>query len=250
MEKWQDPRVIALWIAIIIVIILTILCFVVWIVYTGYKRMTEANLREARMQVEHQKSMLQNSLQTQESERERIAADLHDSLIGKLTIIKLKNQTAYNEEQMDVLLEESIAEARRISHDLSPPMLDFISLDALLLQALNPWKVRLKVTEYFDVRTQPEIAVSVKIQLLRIIQEIFVNINKHAAATEITFNYRQTTKGLAIYIADNGKGFDAALLKKGLGLNNIEIRIQYLGGKYKIKSAPGKGTATLMVLQI
>ncbi|RYD86284.1 MAG: hypothetical protein EOP54_30590, partial [Sphingobacteriales bacterium] len=77
MEKWQDPNVIALWIAISVVFVVTILLFVIKIMHSGYKRMMQANLRQARLQVEHQKKLVETGLLAQERERTRIAADLH-----------------------------------------------------------------------------------------------------------------------------------------------------------------------------
>ena len=250
MEKWQDPKVIAFWIAIIIVFTVTLLFFVVRILHAGYKRMTEANLRQARMQLEHQKKLIETNLRAQETERMRIAADLHDSLIGKLTVIRLKSQTGATTEDLSALLEEGIAEARRISHDLTPPLLDYSRIEELFEELLAPWKAKMAIGYYVDVRVQADLHGHIKLQLLRVMQELVTNIVKHAAAANVWVHLRHTATGICVTVRDNGKGFDTSAMKKGLGLGNLELRMQYLNAKYKVKSAPGKGTTTVIAASL
>ncbi len=247
MEKWQDPNVIALWIAIIIVFIVTLLLFVVRILHAGYKRMTEANLREARLQLEYQKSLMETSLEAQERERTRIAADLHDSLIGKLTVIKLKSQVGSPIAEIENALGESIAEARRISHDLTPPLLEFSRMEELLEDMLAPWKAKLQIEFYTDIRSAAHLEPAIKIQLLRILQELVTNIMKHAGAKQVKVHFRHTENCIALLVQDDGKGFDTSQLKKGLGLGSLELRMQYLNATHRVTSAPGEGTTTLVI---
>ncbi len=216
--------------------------------HAGYKRMTEANLREARMQLEHQKKLLETNLQAQEKERMRIASDLHDSLIGKLTVIRMKSQAGTPTVEIDTMLGEGIAEARRISHDLTPPLLEHTPLQELIADLLNPWGDKLKIDYFSDVRLEGVLPAETKIQLVRIVQELITNIIKHANATEVTVHLRYTQSSIALLVKDNGRGFDTSVLKKGLGLNSLELRMQYLNAKYKVDSAIGKGTTTLLVV--
>lgn len=250
MEKWQDPKVIAFWIAIIIVFIVTLLFFVVRILHAGYKRMTEANLRESRLQLEHQKKLMETSLHTQEKERMRIAGDLHDSLIGKLTVIKMKSQIGAVANELDSLLEESIAEARRISHDLTPPLLEFSRIEELVEDIFSPWKEKMQIVCSSDVRTNTDMPPQAKIQVLRIVQELLTNTVKHAWATTVTVHLRYSEKYFTLIVRDDGKGFDTSQYKKGLGLGNLELRMQYLNASHKIKSAPGRGTVTIIVFNV
>ena len=250
MEKWQDPKVIAFWIAIIIVFIVTLLLFVVRILHAGYKRMTEANLRQARMQLDHQKKLIETNLRAQETERMRIASDLHDSLIGKLTVIRLRGQTGATTEDMSTMLEEGIAEARRISHDLTPPLLDYSRTEELFEEMLGPWQAKMQMDLYSDIRVESDLHGHIKIQLLRVMQELITNIVKHANATNVRVHLRHTPFGVCLTVRDNGKGFDTSVMKKGLGLGNLELRMQYLNAKYKVKSAPGKGTTTVIAAKL
>mgnify|MGYP002877271158 CR=1 FL=1 len=250
MEKWQDPKVIAIWITIIVVLIFTIILFVVKIMHAGYKRMTEANLREAQTRLEHQKKLMETNLEAQEKERGRIAADLHDSLIGKLTLIRMKSQIGSPMPEIEGLLGESITEARRISHDLTPPLLEFSRAEELMEGVLNPWKEKIDIRFHTDVRVAADLTPDVKIQLLRIVQELLTNIIKHAGATQVQVGFRHTANGILLSVSDNGKGFDTRQLKKGLGLNSLEFRMQYLNARYKVRSKPGQGTTTFMAAAV
>lgn len=250
MEKWQDPKVIALWIAIALVLVFTILLFVIKIMHAGYKRMTEANLREAKLQLEHQKKLLETNLKAQERERMRIASDLHDSLIGKLTVIRLKSQTGVPITAIDEMLGEGIAEARRISHDLTPPLLEHTALQDLVAELINPWEENLKIDYFSDIRTEGVLPANTKIQMVRIVQELITNINKHANATAVKVHLRYTPNCIALLVKDNGAGFDTSILKKGLGLSSLELRMQYLNAKHTVNSTIGVGTTTLLVAPV
>lgn len=250
MEKWQDPKVIALWIAISVVLVFTILIFVIKIMHAGYKRMTEANLREARMQLEHQKKLLETNLQAQEQERMRIASDLHDSLIGKLTVIKMKSQMGLPPQEIDNMLGEGIAEARRISHDLTPPLLEYTPIQELIAELITPWQNKFQIDYFCDIRTGDILSAEIKIQLIRIVQELVTNINKHAGATKVFVHIRNTKHSFALSVKDNGQGYDTSVLKKGLGLNSLELRMQYLNARHKVVSAIGRGTTTFLVIKL
>lgn len=250
MEKWQDPQVIALWIGIALMLFFTILIFVIKIAHAGYKKMTEANLREAQTKLEHQKKLLETNLKAQEEERMRIASDLHDSLVGKLTAIRMQGQMGLPLNEIDKLLGESITEARRISHDLTPPLLEYTSLTELIDEQITPWQKKLEIDYLTDVRVEDNLPANIKIQILRVLQELVTNTIKHADANTICINLRHTTQGLVLIVKDNGKGFDTSVLKKGLGLHSLEMRMQYLNATYKVISAPGKGTKTIIGVPI
>lgn len=248
MEKWKDPQTLAIWIGITLFVVFTIVIFIIKIMHTGYKRMVEANLREADMKLQHQRKLMETGLEAQEQERKRIAADLHDSLIGKLTVIRMKGQLGGGQPELDSLLAESITEARRISHDLTPPLLEQTAIAELLENIIDPWSGRYEVSYVKDVRTQAEISPVQKIQLIRIVQELVTNAVKHSGAGRFLLRLRVTGNSVSVIFADNGKGFNAAAVKKGLGLDSLEMRLQSLGGAYKTKSAPGRGTRTIITI--
>ncbi|MDR6968512.1 signal transduction histidine kinase [Flavobacterium arsenatis] len=247
MEKWLDPKTVAIWILVVLAVIAILAVSFVKLVRINFKRMVENRLKESRMKLEYQKNLLESGIVVQEQERKRIAADLHDSLIGKLTILRLKNQTEYNREQIDLLLGETIDEARRISHDLSPPMLEFIELNELLEDMITPWKKFLTIHFYTNIDTTATINQNLKIQIARITQELVTNIYKHSGASDVCIQLKTTKTNLALVVRDNGKGFDYEEAKKGIGLQNIELRMVYLRGSHKIKSS-SKGSTAIITL--
>ena len=247
MEKWLDPQTIAIWIVIVLAIILIFVFSFIKLVRIHFKRIVENKMREAQLKLEHQEKLLETGILAQEQERVRIAADLHDSLIGKLTVLRIKNQSGYPLEQINLLLGESIDEARRISHDLTPPMLEHISLDELLQNVLEGWSKSLNVAFYKNIIQETFIKPDVKIQITRIVQELIINIHKHSGATNVWVNLRITGNTIWMVVRDNGKGFDIATGKKGIGLQNIELRMLYLKGVHKIKSGPKGSTAILAI---
>lgn len=218
--------------------------------HAGYKRMTEANLRQARQEIDHQKKLLETGLLAQEKERTRIAADLHDGLIGKLSVIRMKTQTGQSTADIEHELGDSIAEARRISHDLMPPMLAFSTVKELITGLLEPWEKKLDIQLYADVRTPVDVTPEFKIQLVRVVQELVTNILKHANATAVHVHLRHTQKTLCVCVIDNGAGFDTSTHKAGLGLGSLEMRAQYLNGQYRIKSAPGNGARAILACSL
>ncbi|QMU64083.1 MAG: hypothetical protein GKR88_07120 [Flavobacteriaceae bacterium] len=100
------------------------------------RRIRKEEEKKRNLQLQHKKKVLKTSIVTQEKERKRIASDLHDHLIAQLHRAKLINRnTAVNE-----VLSESIAVARHISHDLSPPLLTQTSVKELFVDFLKPFQ--------------------------------------------------------------------------------------------------------------
>ena len=127
-------------------------------------------------------------------------------------------------------------------------MLQYTDLDQLISELIKPWKIVFNINLKRDNRSTALFSDNVKIQLTRILQELIMNIVKHAEATTIDIHLRHTDKWLFLFIKDNGKGFDIQENSKGLGLKNIEFRMEYIKGKYKQKSKKGRGTSYLFTL--
>jgi signal transduction histidine kinase len=102
----------------------------------------------------------------------------------------------------------------------------------------------------FDIRDQLQESNDFKTQLLRILQELFVNVDKHAMATQVDLTFRKSQKFRTLLLADNGNGFTNANSINGLGLKNVESRIQFLNGVHRIKSEEGKGTSVLIMFNV
>lgn len=202
-------------------------------------------------------------LTIQESERQRIAADLHDGLGQSLTLLKLSLEEAARllaegkiEEstefirRMKLKLQDAIGEVRRVSMDLRPSTLDDLGILATLSWFFREFEAAcrtVKVEKDFSI-VEKSVPVPLKITIFRIIQEATSNVLKHANASRIRVSLKQVDTGISLSIEDDGDGFDLAgasnycPLSKGLGLVSMRERATLSGGHYQMQSAPGQGT--------
>lgn len=248
MEKWSETETIVTWIIIALAAVSFLIFSVVKLVYLNFSRQMENQQKENELKLDYQKRLIETSIIVQERERDRIASDLHDSLIGKLTSLRLKNQVGNSPEDSDISLQDCIAEARRISHDLTPPMIEYFEIDELIENVIHSWCSSLHISYYKNV-TPVSIKNDYKIQIIRILQEIMVNIHKHSNCSLVEVNLKVSPKRITIAVKDNGKGFDVGVHTKGLGLKNIELRVMYLDGSYKMKSGLS-GTSSVFLFNL
>lgn len=249
MEAWQKPETIILWIIIVGIFLVVLLTVIIFLVRAIFRKIIKAKEKEAKTQLAYQQNLLETTIKTQEIERHRIAADIHDALIGKLTAIKMEQEITQKDQKTIDALHDSIAIARRISHDLSPPLIEFTKLPELIKELLYPWEQHILITAIYDVRHETNETDDFKVQITRIIQEVITNIIKHANATQVHFHLKQTKNYMALRISDNGKGYDTEKNSKGLGTKNIETRVQYLKGVYRVKSQLKKGTFNMFLFK-
>ncbi len=194
---------------------------------------------------------------SQEAERARIAAELHDSLGQNLLLIKNRAQLALagknppadlreHIESISQLASQSIAEARQISHDLHPHQLDHLGLTRALEAMIDgaaesSGMVFQRKLDNVDGLFPKDAAMN----LYRVVQESLNNILKHSRARKARIHLERDVHEVQLHIEDDGCGFKIAGPVnggKGLGLKNIAERVRILGGKLKVESQPGKGT--------
>ena len=249
MAGWQDPENFAIGLFIAMMIVILMITGIVVITQVYFRRIIQEQEKLAKSKVEHQRELLWSSVLVQEKERERIAADLHDGLISKLTVLKYAIQTNNEKFKPAEMLQDSIKIAREITHDLSPPLLGELSFYELVESFVSPLSGAYTIENYYrhigDYHHKNEI----KLQLLRIVQEIVNNTLKHAKATKLEFLIRVTTTSTALIIRDNGVGFDVKLKANGLGLKNIELRSQLLNARSRFKSKPNFGSTFQLYLK-
>jgi ligand-binding sensor domain-containing protein/signal transduction histidine kinase len=204
---------------------------------------------------------------SQEAERKRIAAELHDSLGQNLLIIKnrsiLGDQVAANaamaKEQFGEITDavtQALGEVREIAYNLRPYHLDRVGLTGALEAMVE------KVAETSGISFTIEVAPvdklfssEAELSLYRIAQECLNNIVKHSNATAASFNVERDTHNLTLTIEDNGQGFSPEALaadsaRRGFGLLGMAERVRLLGGEYALHSAPGQGTTTTVKLNL
>jgi signal transduction histidine kinase len=210
-------------------------------------RLKQLNENEIRLA----KSRTAALLEGQELERRRITLDLHDGVGQLLTAIRMRVELVEGNEErkkeIKALINETIAEVRRISYNVMPQALVDYGLKAALeglcdtTRKYSGVKVDFNYVETGDV--QPDFEVSIAI--FRIAQEALNNVLKHAGATQVDVHLALNPEQVYLIVADNGKGFDAADLKKdegGYGLRNMKERARLLNGDFDVNSTPGQGT--------
>lgn len=250
MAEWKNPKVIATVLTIAILFVILLASSIVFFTRIYFKRIIREKENLARTKEEHQKSLLKNSILIQERERGRIAKELHDDLISKLTVISIAFQTANQRVNLSELLDQSIKTARSLSHELLPPMLSQLSLGELIESFIDPLSDKFKLTTSFAPREDNgQLPVDVKLQLFRIAQEVINNIIKHAQASEIDILLRTTPNLTSLIIQDNGIGFPPGKQSKGLGLKNIELRAQVLNANFKYKPVKNNGTRFILIIR-
>lgn len=199
-------------------------------------------------------------IMAQESERKRIAQDIHDTLGSLLSAAKL-NLSALDEDFVRgeraqryraslQLLDEVSAELRNIAHNIMPAGLSKIGLPAAvkgLLDTLStPTGLKINYQVYgFDERLSDELEISI----YRVLLELINNVIRHSGATLLTLQMIRYPRYINIVVEDDGIGLDkkkAAGQGKGMGLSNIRSRVSYLKGTMEIDSKEGVGTTVLM----
>jgi signal transduction histidine kinase/ligand-binding sensor domain-containing protein len=205
-----------------------------------------------------QQAFSRELLASQERERKRIAAGLHDSIgqrlmvIKNLSLLRLQNQNGnrVDREQVEEICMEAssaIAEVREISHNLRPYQLDRLGLTQALRSMVehvgkgSATRFTAQIDDIDDLFT-PDF----QIGFYRIVQECLNNILKHAEAGEAAVVVERSGTRLRLSVSDNGRGFTTPATytegrKGGFGLINISERVQLFAGKLEIESAPMKG---------
>jgi signal transduction histidine kinase/ligand-binding sensor domain-containing protein len=222
----------------------------------------ERRLARLKRERETQAAFSRQLIDSQETERKRIAAELHDSIGQSLTIIKNRaalslSRTSDHEGALEQLGEISeaasyaIEEVREIAHDLRPIQLDQVGLtraiESMLEKASDPETLRIAYDlDPLDGVLDKE----QEINLYRIVQEAIANVIKHAGATEASVALKRRDHAIEVVVRDNGKGFSGGEGRRGFGLLGITERARMLGGEPIVNSAPGRGTSVSVSINL
>jgi signal transduction histidine kinase len=192
------------------------------------------------------------------AERARLARELHDETAQQLVAIGrqldlLEMETgdeALRERLGEVhdMVDQALADVRRISRDLRPAILEDLGLkaavEALAADCSRGGDVEVTVRlDGLDESVTPRI----ELAMYRIVQEALTNCQRHAGARRVTIRLAGSNRDALVEVADDGAGFDAtsfsAVVKGGgMGLLGMRERVEEVGGRLEIDSAPGRGT--------
>jgi len=218
------------------------------------------NLSELRVADAKLQTLARQVVRFQEDERAHLARELHDGATQTMVSAKLLVESAIEQLEREdrtaprVLdkalagLKQSLDEVRRISHRLRPAMLDQLGLPAALellaREANDAGGTRVELQVVGEPAPLPD---EVKTALFRVSQEALANVAKHAQAHGVQVRLEFDADGVALRIADDGRGFELDAIQldphRGIGLRNMRERLASIGGRFEVQSAPGAGTA-------
>jgi signal transduction histidine kinase len=235
---------------------LSIIILFAFIAYSAFvQKILSEKSQQYQLELAHQKEVTLQYTSVQESERKRIAELLHDDIGNKLNILSLwiNNEDSLNNKRSREVIKQQIPAlieaTRTISHSLYPVNLEkfglILTLEALISNVNESLLIQLIVN--YDYQKRP---ISFEVQIYRIIQEFLSNVIKHAKASNMLIHIRDTETSLALILSDNGVGFDNSILKKGMGLKNIDSRIKSINAFSKWKSKKGNGSRLIIILPI
>ena len=235
---------------------LSIIILFAFIAYSAFiQKILREKSQQYQLELAHQKEVTLQYTSVQESERKRIAELLHDDIGNKLNILSLwiNNEDSLNNKRSREVIKQQIPAlieaTRTISHSLYPVNLEkfglILTLEALISNVNEYLHIQLIVNH--DYQKRP---ISFEVQIYRIIQEFLSNVIKHAKASNMLIHIRDTETSLAVILSDNGVGFDNSILKKGMGLKNIDSRIKSINAFSKWKSEKGNGSRLIIILPI
>lgn len=211
-----------------------------------------------RLLLRQQQEVLAAILDTQETERKRIAEALHNGLGQLLYATKLSLSGRTGEpgpaHRALKLLDEAIRTTRTISFELTPGVLEDFGLKIALQELVKRiasagLPIRLHLLDLAH-RLNPQVEIGV----YRTVQELLNNVMKHARATEAVVHVVHENGRLEVSVEDNGCGFEPAALGgqplAGIGLAGVRNRVALLGGRLVINSRPGRGTIVSFELEV
>ncbi len=217
-------------------------------------------LTEARQMQLRLRHLSHQVLSAQEAERKEISRELHDEIVQTLTGINVqlaslkiesgisKKSFAKHISYTQRLVEKSVDIVHQFARDLRPTLLDDLGLIPALQAYLKGFTERTGLHVKFTVFAGVEkMSNDKRTVLYRVAQAALVNIGQHAQATHASVSIKSLPRAVIMEITDNGRAFDIAQVldsrrNKRLGLIGIRERVEMVGGRFNIESAPGTGT--------
>lgn len=226
------------------------------------------NISESRVADAKLRVLAQRVVRSQEDERARLSRDLHDGISQELVFVKLQVESGLAQsadsndaparrmfERAADQLNRVLGEVRRISHDLRPAILDDLGLAAALDHLAKEFGNDSGIeTHFLASGTVDGLTPVANTVLFRIAQEAMTNIKRHADAGKVEIRLEKKGKNIELTIADNGKGFVQSTVdehpKRGIGLRNMQERVEAVGGTLFLTSTVGQGTQVVATLPV
>ncbi len=208
------------------------------------------NIRERSLADAALKRLTQRIIDTQEEERGRVARELHDGISQVLVSVRYALELAERRLSLGdarageslkkglASLSTAIHEVRRISRDLRPGTLDDLGLGPALKTLTDEFSDRTGITSELEtVVFRNRLDDDAKTALFRVAQEALTNIERHSNASHVAIRVFGHEGGATLRIQDNGTGFQPDQARGGLGLRNMQERVEQLEGTLRVLSS-------------
>lgn len=259
MEEQQNSLIYIFVVGTGFIVLMLSFIFIYIILYQKKMARHAAQLQEKELEKQYQ--VYDALLKGEEKERKRLAEELHDGVGAKLSGVKMSieflqqelgNELYEHTAQILDILNEGINELREISHNLQPSALGVKGLKQSLqdfITNLNK-KKQTQISLYWHAEDIDPAGNLSELNVYRICTELLSNIIKHAGATEASLQIMTQDDQLQIIAEDNGVGFDQTLVAEGIGLINLQNRVEHEKGSMNIDSQPGQGTTIIISLPV
>ncbi len=248
---------------ILIIVILALLLSLTGFAFYKKKQIEQKRVFET-AQAKQREDLAKAVIEAEESERKRIAGDLHDGIGQLFSAVKMnlngllervdlpKTEDKFLAEKTLALVEESCKEVRVLSHKMMPNFLlkSGIASDIRsFIEKIDEQKLKI---HFESIGFKDQLEFNEEVILYRVIQELINNVIKHANANELGLILEKTSHQISVILTDNGVGFnyEEGKAKDGLGLKNILIRVAYLKGNIQFSPNMPSGTKVQITIPI
>lgn len=261
MGKENEQIILIFILSAVFVVLLAILLILFLVIYQ--KRIVMQEHRLQQLENEKQQVLLKATIEGQERERERLAKDLHDSIGSLLSGLSLnlkfqKSQVDPISEQAKFLVEacemldDGIEKVRAVSHNLMPTTLDNFGLIAAIKECIAPINKTTPLVVDIDIIHESfRMSKEIETGLLRVFQELIQNTIKHAKASKVKVIVEFNQALFRMSYNDNGIGIDPKTISRsGIGLKNMQSRIQALDGLIKVEDTNKLGFMAIIEIPL
>jgi PAS domain S-box-containing protein len=219
-----------------------------------FKDITD-RVKARELEMELEKRRITSLIEGQENERSRLAREIHDGIGQMINLIKIKiNALPDSPEKAELtpILEQTLDEVRNVAENLHPSRLNDFSLEKNLEKLIQQYNQDASITFSFTASDVPDLDLTKKTHLFRIVQEAISNIIKHSKAKESTIQLYGLDAKVQLTIEDDGVGYDQNAIKSGThhGLQNIQYRVNSMNGNFTLDSNAKSGTMLLITLPV
>jgi NarL family two-component system sensor histidine kinase LiaS len=218
-------------------------------------------LQQAELAREHNQQLIEELKSTQDKlrelavleERNRLARDLHDSVKQQVFAISMQlsaARTALSETdkahasvvEAERLAQQASAELTTLIHELRPPSLERKSLTDAVREHVNEWTRQNKIETEINMDGEISASLNVEQALFRVLQEALANVARHSKANKVMVTLISDNGDVQLIIEDNGVGYDADRITKGVGLDSMMERLAAVNGELQVSSRQAQGT--------